>query len=300
MSPPPYTLLVRFGRFIRRALAAALLCLCLAAGFLLYLGHRLTQPAPAALGPAPDQLKAEVMHFPSTSGSLLSGWLSAQPDAKGVVLLLHGVRSNKRSMTERALFLKRIGYNTLCLDLQSHGESTGSKITMGYLEAQDVASAVTCLRSRFPALPIAALGVSLGGAAAALARHETAPDAFILEAVFSDIETAIKNRLEMRLGSIGRLASPLLTLQIEPRIGVPPDTLSPLQAVSRISQPIFFIYGTEDRHAKLAEGRALFAAAQGPKEIWEIAGAAHVDFHSFDPTDYEQRVGAFLSLYLKK
>jgi len=278
----------------------ALLSLGLIAAFSLYLGHHLIQAAPAVLGPAPDSLGAETVQFPSASGSMLSGWLSTRPNAQGLVLLLHGIRCNKRSMVERALFMQRLGYSTLCLDLQAHGESTGDKITLGYLEARDAAAAVAYLRSRFPSLPVAVVGTSLGGAAAVLANYEVPPDVFILEAVFSDIDTALKNRLEMRLGPLGRLASPLLSLQIKPRIGVSPSSLSPLRMIPRITKPVLFIYGTADIHVRPQEGRLLFSASPGPKELWEIEGATHGDFYKFSPSDYEQRVGEFLSLYLKR
>ena len=281
---------------LKWASAILLAGLCLAAAFLL--GDRLTRPAHATLGRAPDSLNAETVRFPSESGGILSGWLSEQADPQGVALLLHGVRSDKRSMVERAVFLQRLGYDTLCLDLQAHGESTGDKITMGYRESQDAASAVAYLRSRFPALPVVVVGTSLGGASAILANYDTPPDAFILEAVFSDIDTAIKNRLEMRLGPVGALASPLLRLQIKPRIGISPDELSPLRAIPRIARPILFIYGTADLHAKPEEGRLLFSAAQEPKELWEIEGAAHEDFYKFATSAYERRVGAFLSRHL--
>ena len=289
---------VAFARkrsLLRRGAAVALAGLCLTAALLLYLGHRLILPAPATLGPAPSELHAETIHLPSDSGAILSGWLSTRPDAHGVVLLLHGIRSNKRSMVERALFLHRLGYGTLCLDLQAHGESSGDRITMGHLEGKDVAAAVAYIRARFPALPVAVLGNSLGGASAILANYEIPPDAFILEAVFSDIETAIRNRLEMRLGAIGASATPLLEMQIKPRLGVSPEELSPLRAVSRITAPILFIYGTADLHAKPQEADQLFEAARGPKEIWKIEGAAHEDFYKLVPSDYERRVGEFLS-----
>lgn len=289
----------RGNQLWRRAVAVALSGPTLAAAFSLYLGHRLTQPAPAAPGPAPEKLNAETVHFSSTSGGVLSGWLTKRPDAEGMVLLLHGIRSDKRSMVERAIFLQRLGYGTLCLDLQAHGESTGDKITMGYRESKDAASAVAYLRSRFPTLPIVIVGTSLGGASALLANYDIAPDAFIIEAVFSDIETAIKNRLEMRLGPVGALASPLLSMQIRPRIGVSSGELNPLRAIPRLPRPILFIYGASDLHAKPEEGRLLFSAAHEPKELWEIEGAAHVDFYRFATAAYEQRAGAFLSRHVK-
>ena len=52
------------------------------------------------------------------------------------------------------------------------------------------------------------------------------------------------------------------------------------------------IAGTEDRHTTLAQSRRLFARAQAPKELWEVAGAGHVDYHRAARGEYEARVGA--------
>ncbi len=45
---------------------------------------------------------------------------------KGAVLLLHGVRADRREMLNRARFLKEEGYSVLLIDLPSHGESDGA------------------------------------------------------------------------------------------------------------------------------------------------------------------------------
>jgi alpha-beta hydrolase superfamily lysophospholipase len=65
---------------------------------------------------------------------------------RGAVLLLHGVRSYRRSMLSRAIFLHDIGYSVLLINLQAHGESAGKRITLGYLESRDVVAAREFLR----------------------------------------------------------------------------------------------------------------------------------------------------------
>lgn len=76
------------------------------------------------------------------------------------------------------------------------------------------------------------------------------------------------------------------------------DTLSPVRAITGVRQPVLVIYGSGDRHARPGEANALYAAAAGPKEIWEVGGAAHVDLYRYDRTGYESRVGEFLAKYL--
>jgi len=59
------------------------------------------------------------------------------------------------------------------------------------------------------------------------------------------------------------------------------------------------IAGTEDRHTTIVQSRRLFARAQAPKEMWEVPGAGHVDYHRAAPAEYEARVGGFLERHLR-
>ena len=152
--------------------------------------------------------------------------------------------------------------------------------------------------SRFPEVPAAVIGVSLGGAAALLAEYEAPPAALILESVFADIGTSIDNRLRMRLGSIGSLASPLLRLQVRPLLGVSEKDFSPVHASKILAIPTLLVYGTDDRRATPAEGLSLHENSKASSEFWLIDGAAHEDFHAFLAEEYEMRVVEFLREHL--
>lgn len=261
-------------------------------------GGKLLAPVLRKVGDPPAGLSFETVSIPSESGSNLIGWLTEEKDAKGSVLLLHGIRSDRRSMVGRAEFLSAAGYNTLCIDFQGHGESHGDRITLGKLERLDTQAAVGYLNGRFPNLDVVIIGSSLGGAAALLAEYESPPAAFVVEAVFMDVETAIRNRLRMRLGTLGSFMTPLLSWQIKPRLDVSVNDLSPLRHVGNHDSPLLFIYGSEDQHAKPSEGRMLFNEAVSRKDFWEIEGAGHVDFHSFAQEEYERRILKFLDACL--
>ncbi|MCB1095941.1 MAG: alpha/beta hydrolase [Verrucomicrobiae bacterium] len=280
---------------MQRIAALAIASILIGLGFSLYAGHQLVAPALRTIGEPPENLEAKTVHFTSESGSTIAGWLTEQPNAVGSVLLLHAVRADRRSMVGRARFLGAAGYSTLCIDLQAHGESPGQHITMGYLEAMDAAAAVAFLRERFPNRLVAVLGTSLGGAAALMAKYDSPPDALIVESVFADVETAIRNRMRMRFGGTAPLLAPLLICQIEPRLGIGPDRLRPVHAIANVRCPIFILCGSTDQHATPAESQALFSAASEPREFWQVIGAAHVDLHRFAGHEYERRIIEFLA-----
>jgi fermentation-respiration switch protein FrsA (DUF1100 family) len=243
-------------------------------------GDSLSAPANHAVGAPPADLPAGPVEFASESGSTLRGWLLPGRAGRGAVVLMHGVRSDRTSMSGRARFLNAAGYAVLLFDFQAHGESPGAHITFGHLEGRDARAAVRFVRERLPGERVGVIGVSMGGAAAILAEPPLEADAFVLEMVYPTIDEAIADRLRMRLGRWAGALAPLLSMQLRPRIGVGADRLRPVERVASLPGPKLFIAGAEDRHTTLTESRRLYEAAEGPKELWVVEGAAHTDLHA--------------------
>lgn len=120
----------------------------------------------------------------------------------------------------------------------------------------------------------------------------------MLEAVYSSIENAIANRLAIRFGEFGRMFSPLLAWQIEPRLGIAPESLAPISAIRHLKSPVLIVAGENDQHTLREESNSLFRAASEPKALWLIEGAQHQNFHRYNPAAYEKRILAFFSKYL--
>ena len=259
------------------------------------LGSILSAPAARSLGAAPAHLNVRSVSFGSASGSTLHGWFVQGVPGHGALVLAHSVRSNRLEMVDRAAFLHQAGYSVLLFDAQSHGESPGRHITFGYLESLDARAAVSFLRSQEPMGKIGYLGVSQGGAAALIGTPPLEVQALILEAVYPTLREAIVDRIRIRLGPLAPLLAPLLLAQIEPRLGVDPDSIAPIEGIRRIRAPVLLIAGERDKHTLLSESKRLFDAAPEPKALWVVPGAAHVNFHRAAPVEYEHRILEFLT-----
>jgi uncharacterized protein len=265
-----------------------------AGGGLYWLGEKLVAPAHLQVGSPPPDLSATAVTFESQPDTQIHGWLSCQGN-KGLVLLLPGVRSNRLSMIDRARFLHSAGFSTLLVDLQGTGESSGTAITFGARESQDVLAATAFARQACPDHKLAIIGSSLGGAAAVLACPRLKVDALILEAVYPSISKATENRLAIRLGAIGPLLTPLFLLQLQPRIGVRPADLRPIDHIAAAGCPVLVVGGTSDRHTTVPDTLSLYSAASQPKQLWLLEGAGHVDLHRFAKVEYERRILSFLA-----
>lgn len=290
---------------MQRPLTVALLLLLLALLALLALslaaGEWLTRPARATLGLPPAGLEAQALRIPYGEGQQAGGWFLPGRTGEGAVLLLHGVRGNRLQMLARARWLQREGIASLIIDLPSHGESSGERISLGRREARGADAALAWLRAHLPGERVGAIGVSLGGASLLFAERQPELDALVLESVYPTIEDAVQDRLALRLGALAsRLLAPLLLVQLPLRLDLNASQLRPLDAIATVRAPLLVASGTEDRHTRWVETERLFAAAPGPKALWPVPGAGHVDLHGFDATAYEARVLPWLQAHLRK
>ena len=253
-----------------------------------------TAASPHVIGPAPTGLGAVDVAFASTSGSRLRGWFVPGRPGAGAVLLLHGVHANRLAMLPRARFLHALGYSVLMPDFRAHGESSGIHTTLGALESRDAEAAACLLHSLAPHERIAAIGVSLGGAAAVLGPKPLPVDALVLESVYPTIDQAAKNRLHAWLGPIGSWIAPSLVRSLEPTVGVSPTELRPIDRIAEVRVPVLMAAGSADPYTPMDESKALFERLAPPKEFWAVDGATHEDLYDYAPAEYQRRVGAFL------
>lgn len=246
----------------------------------------------------PPGVAMEDVRIPSGSGATLAGWLLTGRTGRGGVLLLHGIRGDRRALVPRAKWLHALGYTVLLVDLQGHGESQGDHITFGHLESQDVVAAAGVLMKRTPDAPLGAIAISMGGAALLLAERPLPFQAVVLESVYPDIDTAVRQRLVARLGAPGGWLTPLLLWQLRPRLGIAPAALRPIDHLADVGAAVLLASGTRDPHPSLRDADAMFARLTEPKVRWNVEGAEHEDLFEHSPEHYRRRVSKFLGDYL--
>ena len=190
--------------FFKLLFLTSILSIIILAGGTYWVGTQLTAPAPDNIGTLPPFLSGTSVNFTNSTGNLLAGWYLPGRVECGAIILMHSIRSNRRSMVGRARFLHKAGYSILLFDFQAHGESEGTTIAFGALEKKDARAAVQFVAHQRPSAPIGVIGFSLGGAAAVFNGPDLGADALILEAVYSTLEHAVINRIRQRVGSLAR------------------------------------------------------------------------------------------------
>lgn len=285
-------------RRIRRILFTIFAVIGLAlVGVSWFVGGALVVSSNHSVGFPPVGYRIESVTIDSESGSTLAAWFIPSQDATATVILLHPNRGDRRSMLGRAKLLNQLGYATLLIDLQGHGESPGENVTAGYRERLDVAATVEFVRTKYPNQKIGIIGRSLGGAAALLASPLNI-DALVLESVYPTIAEAVHNRVSIRLGALSHLVAPVLLIQLKPRLGVSASDLRPIDHVMNVGCPVLVASGDCDSHTTLVETQRLYQAAREPKQLTIFNGASHIDLLAYDCVKYQEII-VFLDAHLR-
>jgi fermentation-respiration switch protein FrsA (DUF1100 family) len=213
------------------------------------------------------------------------------------------VGANKSDFTELAAFLAQRGYFVLLFDFRAHGESGGSRTSLGYHEQEDVLAALGFLKTRAEIDPkrIGIYGFSMGGSAAILAAaRSNGFRALVADSAF----TSLKDQARTAITGFYHLpAFPFLHLTVlgyELYFQTRVDAISPVKAIAGLSPvPVLIIAGEGDQLIPADNGRKLHAAAKEPKELWIIPHAEHGGTLAAAGSEYEKRVGEFFDKYLK-
>jgi len=245
--------------------AAALLAAAVGAGWLmrerilnalLFYPARTVDATPDALG-----LDYRAMTFLTDDGETLHGfWVPAPREtARGHVLLCHGNAGTIADRLEYARLLGAVGLDVLLFDYRGYGMSTGAPSEHGTY--RDARAALRVLRAQPEVDParIVYLGESLGGAVAIALAAETPPRALILQSTFTNVR------------AIGRHHYPFVPSAIVP------DAYPSLARIARVEVPTLVIHGDRDQIVPVEHGRALHAAAAGPKRLDIYPGIGHND-----------------------
>ena len=261
----------------------------------LCVGTRIPRPEsqlpPSALGPECRSLK-----LTGTKGVMLGAWYCAADPASPLVILFHGYAGDKTGTLPEARAFLQLGLSVLLVDFRGSGESSAAYTTIGYDEAEDVASAVHYARTHLGHPKIVLYGVSMGAAAVlrAVANDQVRPDAIIAEAVFDRMLSTVKNRFEI-LHVPSFPGAQLLVFWGGWGAGFNAFKHNPADYARAVRCPILFLHGSADPRARVTEARQVFAQVPGSKWFHEFPGVRHEAAVKRFPQEWTETVRSFLA-----
>lgn len=257
-------------------------------------GVRLARPA-NHITPSDFELQFTQHSFETSDGIRLSGWHIAADDSRGVCLFFHGYGAAKSSLLPEAALFQRWGYDAFLFDFRGSGDSEGDVTTIGYLEADDVASAVEYVRTNYPDKQLWLYGRSMGSAAIlrAVAEYDLKPAGVILECPFDRLLSTAQNRFTA-MGLPGFPAAQLLVFWGGVQHGYSGFEHNPVDYAANVRCPVLVLGGEADPRVTQPQLRSVFDKLAGPKQIHIFEDVGHDAYLPAAPHAWEATVQQFL------
>ncbi|MDI6757626.1 MAG: prolyl oligopeptidase family serine peptidase [Endomicrobiia bacterium] len=253
----------------------------------------------------PDNLRAPSENISFYSGKRkLAGWFvpSSDKESGSTIIICHGWGASKGDILVSTIFLRE-KHNLFYFDFTAHGESEGSRISMGKFESEDILSAVRFLEKTKPASAekIGVWGFSLGASAAIVAAALDGRIAAVAaESPFYSFNEITSHYAKRFLKAPEYPFVPLARAAARLRFGFDPEKYSPSLFVAEISpRPLLFIASSGDENIPPAVTKKLFDAAGEPKRFVIFESRAHGAAASEHPEEYRKLLADFFAESLK-
>jgi fermentation-respiration switch protein FrsA (DUF1100 family) len=190
---------------------------------------------------------------------LLTWYMPPARDDEPVVLYLHGNAGHIGHRAFRLELFQRLGWGALLLEYRGYGGNPGRPSEAG-LTIDARAGLAALLAMGIAPSRILLYGESLGSGLAARLATEQPVRAVVLESPYTSITDIARSRYPFL---------PVRWLLL--------DRFDSLRVIGGARAPVLVMHGARDRIVPVAMGRAVFAAAPDPKELWIAPHAGHID-----------------------
>jgi uncharacterized protein len=256
----------------------------------------------AGLTPKSFEIPYEDVAFNAPDGVPLKGWWVPAPDARGTVILVHGLNRSRIEMVRKVPFLHKLGWNALLFDLRHHGASGGGVSSFGFFEKQGAHAATAFARTR-TAGPVVLWGVSLGGAAVTLAAAEDpGVAALVCDSSYRSLRDTVSHHLRLFRGFRWWLrivpnwpVANEVVYWIGRRARFDPDAVDVRGAAARLApRPCLFVCNSGDRRMPSEIAFELKAAAGPQAHVLVVPGTSHGGAYRDGTAAYETAVTELL------
>ncbi len=213
----------------------------------------------------------------TVDGKKISGLLNRThlPEARGVILYLHGNAGSLRSWKDVAPTFTNLGFDILIIDYRGFGKSTGSPTEKGLYEDAHTAWRFLLTRGYQPG-NIVLYGRSVGtGVASELATQVNAR-AMILESPFTSMVAVAKALYPFLLPGL------ILRFRFETD-----------KRIDRIKMPVLIIHGDRDEIIPVDHSHKLHAQFKERSKLVIVAQAGHNDISAYPA--YDKALQQFLT-----
>lgn len=230
------------------------------------------------------------------SGLGIECWYIPVKNAKGTVVLFHGLQGSKQNMLPEAGAFYEMGYNTLLADFRAHGGSDGYRCTLGATETEEVKLAMGYVAAQGEK-NIILYGASMGAATImhALSRYpELQPAKVVLDMPFASCEKLVEKWFQ-KSKYPAQPGAKLFTFWAGLLNGRSFFSLKPSSYAKDIQVPVLLQWGRTDHLVPESDTRKIFDNIPSPQKqlvVYEQSG--HESYCVKEKEKWTATVSAFL------
>jgi uncharacterized protein len=237
---------------------------------LIYLPSQAVPPPP----PGVDEVT-----YQTNDGLTLAAWhVPAHPE-RGAVIVFNGNAGNRSHRLPLARALADRGLSVLLTDYRGYGSNPGSPSEEGL--NLDARAALEFMETRVDDAPLVYFGESLGAGVAMSLATEHPPAALILRSPFASLPDIAA--VHYRWVPSGLLLR---------------DRYLNTEAIAEVDAPVMVIAGAADSIVPEDQSRAVYEAANQPKQLLVIDGAGHNDVVLLDGEEMIEAITEFFDTHV--
>ncbi|WP_457637055.1 alpha/beta hydrolase [Oceanithermus sp.] len=244
----------------------------------------------SGLSPAVYGLDYGPVKVKSRDGLELAAWWVPGGRERKAALLVHGLNASKASpyVLPALPVYAGLGYSVLLLDLRAHGNSPGTRTTLGITETRDVLGGLDWLAQHgFPQQAVVLHGWSMGAATVLQVAAEEQVRAVVADSGYARLSYLLRQR-------VGGLLYPGVSLAARLVLKADPGRAAPEEAAARLRAagvPLFLLHGQADRTVPF--DNAIRIRKRYPEStFWALPGFPHVS--AWRHPQYGARLRSFL------
>jgi uncharacterized protein len=237
----------------------------------------------------------ETVVFKTKDSISIEGWYTTTKNALGTVCLLHGHGGSKSGTNKEAAAFRKLGYNTLQIDLRAHGGSGGNTCTIGFNEAEELKHAYDFIKSKGEK-NIVLWGISMGAATITSAfdkYDDLKPNKVILEMCFASLNDAVSARMKI-MNVPPQPATSLLSFWGGTIRGFWAFNYAPCNYAKKINCPTLMQWGKNDPRVSEKEQQLIFNNLATNTKKLVVYDATHESLCKKDPEKWMANIGEFL------
>jgi fermentation-respiration switch protein FrsA (DUF1100 family) len=209
----------------------------------------------------------------------IHAWFAKSDSPVATLVVAHGNAGNISHRLGIIRLLQKNGFNVLMFDYRGYGRSEGLPDEEGIYRDGRAAFDYALNLPNVDPKRIFLWGTSLGGAVAVDVALNKKAAGLILESTFT---SAV---------DVASVHYPFLFSRYLLR-----TKMNSADKISKIKMPLLMMHGNKDKIVPFFLGKKLYAAANEPKEFYEIQGADHNDTYFIGGDDYFKRVRKFVEV----